>query len=345
MRDENPAAFADEALRALLDLPDSEGAAHLLRLVMLDLRTLERFTDPRYLPLTAAAAIAVRMQALDVGVATRLLQLLLSNREAAFRDPSQAARVLDIVAAISDGTRIQSLMRVLLQHPDPRIRSKAALVSGRLRSGMPSAQQLNETDPRVRANVVESMWGSGSPEAREAFLLAVQDPNHRVAANGVVGLHRAGDVSSARLARTMLQHADPGFRAAAAWAMGETQDPRFLPVLQGTTEAGPVHRNALRAIVLVRKRVSNLRLLPALNIQASAHEHGLEVRVHSAEGEGVARLPPTAFVVTQGSECLDIESVVSESEHYEIRFMEKSRRGTCVAVYSQTALGEGTLSL
>ena len=47
--------------------------------------------------------------------------------------------------------------------------------------------RLSESDPRVRANAIESMWGVDTPEARTLLNFAVSDANNRVAGNALLG--------------------------------------------------------------------------------------------------------------------------------------------------------------
>ena len=63
--DRNRHEFLDEAIRALCDVPESPGAAHLLRLVMGDPHTLSRIADPGFLTADDAIQIARRMQVCD----------------------------------------------------------------------------------------------------------------------------------------------------------------------------------------------------------------------------------------------------------------------------------------
>src|SRR5581483_2076277 len=124
-----------------------------------------------------------------------------------------------------------SLVR-LLRHPNPHIRSKAVLLIGRgNRSPKWIRQRLVDTDPRVRANAAEALWGVGTEEARDLLHSLVGDSNNRVAGNAVLGLYRLGDCAMITEILELAVHESAMFRATAAWVMGETGDPRFTEAL------------------------------------------------------------------------------------------------------------------
>jgi HEAT repeat protein len=350
LRDGDDARFL-EVISALRELPDSSARDMLIRLLMADDEVLMRCTHPACLPLEEAVALACRMKQLDPTIDAHLVHLVMPGSGAAMRDPWHATRVLEIVAAISDGHHIQALLPTLLRHPEPRVRSKVSLMLGRYNRNIRWLQRLlAERDPRVRANAVESMWGVASQQARELFLLASSDANQRVAANGIVGLYRAGDLESTRILRRMAFDGDPAFRASALWAMGESRDPRFLPVLceiVGLKETGIIHRNALRSTVRIRARLAKLRGNSPLRVCAVWRRDRLEVWVRSREGEPVMNLPPTSFVVHDGSRALEVRSVRYQEEPdapavecYELALDEAPRANVRVGVYMDRWMGE-----
>ena len=340
-----------EAIESIVNLPDSPARDRLMRLLMADECALARFTDPGFLPLAEAVSLAGRMQLLDSTVDVRLLRLLLPQSDHVIRDPWHASRVLEIVAAVSDGRRLQALLSALLRHPEVRVRSKVALMRGRFSRNVHWLEQfLAERDPRVRANAIESMWGLASRHARELFLLAAKDRNPRVVANAVVGLHRAGELNSTRLVRRMACAEDLGFRASALWAMGETRDPRFLPVLSeivARREPGIVHQNAIRSTIRIRGRLAELRQNEPLRVGAAWRVDRLEVWVRSADGLPLVSLPPTAFVVHDRTGPHDIRSVRYVAEHdgsavdrYELALGGSLQPELRVSVYTDCWMGE-----
>lgn len=87
--------------------------------------------------------------------------------------------MLDILAEISDGPRLVPLLTNLLQYPDPRIRSKVTLLMGRRNQNSRWVEQRKEeTDPRVRANAIEGLWGAEDDAARRVLWEASHDPHN-----------------------------------------------------------------------------------------------------------------------------------------------------------------------
>ncbi len=324
----------DSFIRALCVLPESPGANHLIRLAVNEPRILSRSVDPGCLPSADAIQLVAKMQAIDPHTDVRLLQLLLDSTDA-YCSP----RLLEIVAEVSDGNRIRILLPRLLRHADARVRSKAALLIRRFSQNRGWLDQtLDDADPRVRANAIEALWGIESSSALRVFRTAAKEEHVRVAANGIVGLHRAGDLDAARLASSMARHCVANFRAAAAWAMGECQDARFLAVLGQMLEEteGPVRRNALRATVRIRKMIANLRAQGELQVSANLDHDNLAVGVRAADGSHVPALPATAFVV-EGTE---IVAVHRSNKSYKIALHDPQPLPMRVAVYAACGVGE-----
>jgi hypothetical protein len=150
------------------------------------------------------------------------------------------------------------------------VRSKAALLIGRIIHNPQWADQgASESDPRVSANAVESLWGADSAAAREAFFRAARDKYHRIAANGIVGLYLMGDPCSIPFLFHLSRADKPLARSAAVWAMGHLEDPRFLQRLGRLMEdPDPATRkSAFRAMPRIRQKMSQLRATGALRVQ------------------------------------------------------------------------------
>ena len=107
----------------------------------------------------------------------------------------------------------------------------------------------------MSANAVESLWGASAPSVSEVLLAAANDSNNRVAGNALVGLYRLRDQSAIPRISRMAADSRPQFRATAAWTMGQTGDPRFLPALEKLTRDlyASVRKNAAKAIALIPK--------------------------------------------------------------------------------------------
>jgi hypothetical protein len=174
---------------------------------------------------------------------------------------ANASRLLDILARVSDGTRILPSLSRLLHSTDAGLRSKAALIMGRSnRSATWVQSRMGDADPRLRANAVEGLWGVQTEEARDLMLAALRDANNRVVGNALYGLYAVGESASLVETIKLAGHPDAVFRATAAWVMGETGDPRFRePVAQLLRDPHPMVRSrALRSVAQIKAAVARV---------------------------------------------------------------------------------------
>jgi hypothetical protein len=193
-----------------------------------------------------------------------------------------ATRLMGVLCEVGDASRMMTSMLRLLRHPDPYMRSRAVKMVGRgSKSPKWVRQRLNDADPRMRANAIESLWSLDTAAARGLLCFAArEDPHQRVTANALLGLYYLGETSAlAELARMAANAAGP-VRASAAWAMGESGDVRF--------------QNALRRMLndedrTVRKRaLSGLARAKALQPAAGSPWH-ISARVSEMEQNGWRR--------------------------------------------------------
>jgi hypothetical protein len=166
--------------------------------------------------------------------------------------------LLGLLDALSGGLCLLPLLAPLRESEDPKIRARMALLLGRITRGQDWFQALEQDpDPRVRANVVESLWSVEGASSLACFERSLQDRHHRVVANALVGLYLQGVTSGVSGLVRLAQHHESLFRAAATWAMGRTGDTRFLPVLRqmrrGPDQNSMVVRNALHAIARINQ--------------------------------------------------------------------------------------------
>jgi hypothetical protein len=153
----------------------------------------------------------------------------------------------------------------LFRSSDPRIRSKVARLVGKYSQYQGFvARRLQEHDPRVRANAIESLWGVDTPVARRSLENAVSDSNHRARINAIYGLYLLGNPSSVRLLLKQAKHVSPSFRVAAAWGMGQTADPRFSDAVKEMTSDPDesVRRVAGLAVARIEARFNAERQKP-----------------------------------------------------------------------------------
>ena len=208
----------------------------------------------------AAAAVRMAIQLdpmVEIGLARHLAEGVTAGTRPLLA--ANASRLLDILARVSDGTRILPSLARLLHSTDAGLRSKAALIMGRSnRSATWVQSHMSDADPRLRANAVEGLWGVETEEARDLMLAALRDANNRVVGNALYGLYAMGESASLAEAIKLAAHTDAVFRATAAWVMGETGDPRFRePVARLLRDPHPMVRSrALRSVACIKAAVA-----------------------------------------------------------------------------------------
>jgi HEAT repeat protein len=188
----------------------------------------------------------------------RLARLAPGRYEDAHSLPPEAVlRLLDILHVISSGPRLIQVVAHLAHHPDERVASKAAMLIGRrLRNHNWVLGRFESQDPRIRANVVEGLWGVDTPFARKWLWDALKDENCRVVGNALMALHLLREPAAAELVERMLGDARPPFRRTAAWLMGKIAKPEFEDSLrQAVRDEDPGVRQAVkRALAVFQKR-------------------------------------------------------------------------------------------
>lgn len=220
-------------------------------------------------------------------------------------------RLLDILSQAVKPERLGGILTRLYDHPDERLRSKAALLSGRLAKQLQKQTELmRDVDPRVRANAVESLWGRTDVESLDMLRDASKDEHHRVAANGLYGLYLAGDIACVREILKMARDADVGRQLTGIWLIGVSSDFRFSQVVRTElgVRAGRVKFALLRAGRKIKQRRQELLAKPPLNIELVRFERSEKERlriaflVSDSDGQplGSEELFATHFVLHDG---------------------------------------------
>ncbi|MEX2264701.1 MAG: HEAT repeat domain-containing protein [Bryobacteraceae bacterium] len=264
--------FGNTSLSILRDDAHSAGSRYLALLLLQQDMLLAHLCNPDQFSRQQAVNLAKHAARADPLLDIKLARLLPdpNGRQKDQVDDIAAERVLEILDAISPGTRVVPLLSQRLQHANPRLRSKIALLVGRRVQNLRWAEShLNEMDPRVRANIVETMWTIRTTGVRALLSEAVKDSNNRVAGNALYGLYLAEDLAVIPRMVQMASDERPDFRSSAAWAMGATLDPRFLPVITPLLrDASPVVRTAaFEAILRLKKAAATAASAGRLQIQ------------------------------------------------------------------------------
>ena len=304
-----PEVFYRAAIEILKKETGSRAAQHLLALLTSGELLFRALSDPA-LERERAAELARYAHAGNPAVGTRLARHLADaiNANAAFA-PGMAERVLEIISDFSEGKHLlPSLMR-MLRSENPYLRSKAVLLIGRAaRSLNWIKRRLQESDTRVRANAIEAIWGVDTVQARELLEWAARDGNNRVAGNALVGLYRLGETSALTSLLKMAGHDSPAFRRTAAWAMGQSGDPRYAEVLGRmiTDVNGHVRKGAFEAVRRVRTAMGQVSQTGEWPVAAApgprdprTGERRVSVAVAAYDGRESPRVLPVQFILAE----------------------------------------------
>ncbi|HEX5227053.1 MAG TPA: HEAT repeat domain-containing protein [Bryobacteraceae bacterium] len=271
----DPPVFFAAAIRVAAASKPSEGLRYLIVTLAKDKRLSMGLLDSSVCSLDEAVAVTRAATAAGVQLQATF-EIALNKALQGQASPHKAeliARILDILDVAGDASCWSSFQVELMAYPDKVIRAKAALLIGRSTRNVGwIARRLLDRDPRVQASAVEALWGLDPEEAKPHYLSALKSSNNRVVANAALGLYLTGDVTAVRILREMLQHDDASFRLSALWAMGETRDERFLPVLTEHYKqaSGKQRLAAMGAMSRIRRRDIN------------AHQAG-EVQIHISQ--------------------------------------------------------------
>ena len=254
--------FFSSACRILKAATEAPGHEYLMKLLLEGDLLQVSLTDPQLFSMETASCLAKLFVRLDPLLDFKLMQLLFRGEriDDGEIDAAKAQRVLDLVTVLPKHTRILPLLLKLLRFSNPRLRSKAVLLFCQVSKNPQWAErQLADEDPWVRASAIEGLWGNDAPGARAVLREATQDPDHRVVANALVGLYLLDGPPVTPQLEEMAAHPAPLFRAAAAYAMGQTLSPDFLPLLSSMVKDynAKVRCAALRALVQIRKKKAN----------------------------------------------------------------------------------------
>jgi HEAT repeat protein len=257
--------FYSAGVEILKNQHDSPCGIYVIKLLMGRNLLIDALCDPA---LSREQAMAVARAASRIDCMTDVvLAKFLADRETSDHAvrPAELMRLMEIMVEVSNFARILPVLKRMSRHPNPQIRSKAVLMIGR---GNPTSGWLQnrfaESDPRIRANTVEALWGVDTEDARGLLLAAARDDNNRVVGNALLALHRLGESSAEPQLRKMAESESAAFRATCAWVIGEIADPRFASVLAGLLgDSSPmVRKRAFSALGKVSARTRAAHAIP-----------------------------------------------------------------------------------
>jgi hypothetical protein len=244
--EDDPPEFTRLAVHQLGRDPNGPASSALSLLLSRDELYLFYLTDPSEFTRQEAASAARVLAARD-----KRFYVKLTDFAGDSLSDDRVTRVLQIAEALGAAGLMVTWLRRMTRHQDGHIRQKAVMIMCQTGSNpLLVERQLRSTDARVRANAVESLWTVATPASRALLEYATQDSHHRVALNALVGLFMQGDASAITRMNVHARSSSPGFRIAAAWALGLTGRAEAWPALNTLREDAveQVRESALRAL-------------------------------------------------------------------------------------------------
>ena len=349
------ALFARDVTELLGNGMDLPGTPYLMAILLGETDWLRTICDPSKYKTEQSLELVRQARKLDPSTDLKLAKMLMAVKASSDHEAQFATRVLEVLERSPDPSTALPALRQLWQWSNAHVRSKAALLIGRINHNPQWAEQTEqESDSRVLGNAVESLWGLKTPAAREAFLSASLKAHPRVAANGIVGLYLMGDEISIPFLFHMSESDKPLSRATAVWAMGYVEDPRYLPRLSRLMSDPDemTRKGAFRSLAKIRQKMIQLRANGSLRLQlrdieCRSEKHRLRFRVTKTEEIMVKGLDMRQFVVWSGP---DIAEEVSATLHegaisyYEITYdgPPSPTNLVKVQVYAEEGVGEDT---
>ncbi len=169
----------------------------------------------------------------------------------------EVIRIIRILECICPKSQLLSHLLSIEGSFQPRIRSKIVLTIGRLVQNANWLQeQLEDENPRVRANAVEALWEVRIEGASELFLQAARDPNNRVVGNAAYGLYKLGSQRAIPILCSLLANPSKSFWKTGLWAITQLGDPRFLRQLEAPPAGLPEDQEEKKLRELARQRLT-----------------------------------------------------------------------------------------
>ena len=230
-----PAIFAPVAVSMLLKAVQTPGFRYMAMLLVKQPTLFKQLSNPWLFTREQAVVLSRRLMSVDPSLDVRFArQLPARNGVTDDTIEGQAAeRALDILDEISLGKRIVPILSHLTRHPDHKISSKATLMVGKRVQNLAFAKRVIDegTDPRIRANAIEAVWGDDSPPVQELFWNCLEDRHNRVVGNAIVGLYLAGEEKVDGVVLRFARDYKAEFRMTSAWTMGRMGNAEYLPSL------------------------------------------------------------------------------------------------------------------
>ena len=223
---------------------------------------VEEICDPERFKLNHAIRLArtgaVTAPGLEVAI-VRYLESHCMSRTVAI---SKVLRGLEVLEGMVGGDeigegRLIALLRPFLRSSDAGIASKCVLILGRRSKSVAWLRRiLDENDYRIRANLIEALWGRDEPEIKPLLLQALDDSHQRVVANAAYALFLVDAPEWLAGLETLLNSRHAAFRRSGIWLL-KTASPADALERIGRFIRDPdpkVKRAAFEAIAKLPKR-------------------------------------------------------------------------------------------
>jgi HEAT repeat protein len=202
-------------------------------------------------------------------------------------------RGLEVLGGMLDETRLVPFMRPFLRSKDSRVASKSVLILGRQSRSLAWMTSIRaESNDRIRANLVESLWSRRGPEVEQVLQGALRDQYHRVVANAVYGLFLMdSDAWIAGLDGLLRSH-DPVARRSGIWVIksigGTPAVARLKPMIRDPDPS--VRSAAFAALVSLREGIER-RVASRPDEQARLEAVSEDAVSEAPEPQGAAEAP------------------------------------------------------
>jgi HEAT repeats len=244
-----------------------------------------------------------------------LLTALMTRQDLA--DPACTVRVLDLISECA--THLANWRSLIRIHSDgdAEIKARCAALLARYRfRDEDGLERFRRSDPRIRANIIQTLWGVSQDQANAILQVAVQDEDNRVAGNACLALYNSGDTRALLHLAEMLSSPDPKKKVTAAWVIGQCRDGRFasrllealrgdLPALRKRSITSLAKLEAIPSAGAASAPNSSSDLdLCFVSAPANPTDAGFDLWLHVAGpgGEQVPHLRPVDFFVWSGAQ-------------------------------------------
>ena len=263
---EDPSAFQRAVVQYLLTAGHQPSSARLIWLLQREGKLLDLLLNAQQASLEDSIIIAKIMTKVIKQLDVQLARLLSAAPD------ELAARILRMLAEISDSNRTLPLLTTTLRNKSPKLRSKAAFIFARhCQNSVFIERALKDNDPKVRASALEGLSVSDYSTDPSVFVDALADADLSVQAQALVACYRMGDAKRAlQLIEDMSRHEEAAFRATAVWAMGEMGDRRCVPLLERLHEDAVAEVRG-RAVEALKKVAASVALQAAEAAERRSH--------------------------------------------------------------------------